>query len=53
MCGRFFVNNETAKEIQKLVRKIDEQLKRAESVGDVHPTEFAAVDFPDLEIREC
>lgn len=43
MCGRFYVDDETAKEIQKLVRKIDEQLKKAKKVGDVHPTEFAAV----------
>ena len=43
MCGRFYVDDETAKEIQKLVRKIDEQLKKAKLVGDVHPTEFAAV----------
>lgn len=43
MCGRFYVDDETAREIQKLVRKIDEQLKKAKMVGDVHPTECAAV----------
>ena len=68
MCGRFFLNDETAREIQKLVRKIDEQLKKAKLVGDVHPTEFAAVieaenkelratakrwGFPALAIRKC
>ena len=43
MCGRFFLDDETAKEIQKLVRKIDTQLKKAKMVGDVHPTDYAAV----------
>lgn len=33
MCGRFYVDDETAREIQKLVRKIDEQLKKAKLVG--------------------
>ena len=52
MCGRFFVDSETAKEIQKLVRKIDAQLKKAKMVGDVHPTEFAAViEAENRELR--
>lgn len=52
MCGRFYVDDETAKEIQKLVRKIDEQLKKAKLVGDVHPTEFAAViEAENRELR--
>lgn len=52
MCGRFFLDDETAREIQKLVRKIDEQLKKAKLVGDVHPTEFAAViEAENRELR--
>ena len=52
MCGRFFLDDETAREIQKLVRKIDEQLKKAKLVGDVHPTEFAAViEAENKELR--
>jgi len=52
MCGRFFLSDETAKEIQRLVRKIDEQLKKAKLVGDVHPTEFAAViEAENRELR--
>ena len=52
MCGRFYVDDETAKEIQKLVRKIDEQLKKAKLVGDVHPTELAAViEAENRELR--
>lgn len=52
MCGRFFIDDETAKEIQKLVRKIDAQLKKAKLVGDVHPTEIAAViEAENRELR--
>ena len=52
MCGRFYVDDETAKEIQKLVRKIDAQLKKAKLVGDVHPTEIAAViEAENRELR--
>jgi len=52
LCGRFYVDDETAKEIQKLVRKIDEQLKKAKLVGDVHPTELAAViEAENRELR--
>lgn len=32
MCGRYYVDDETAREIEKLVRKIDER-KRQESAG--------------------
>ena len=28
MCGRYYVDDETAKEIEKIVRSVDEQLKR-------------------------
>lgn len=44
MCGRYYVDDDTAREIQRLVRKIDEK-QRQESIravermaaGDIHP----------------
>ncbi len=40
MCGRFYVDDDTLKEIEKLVKRIDN--KRAKT-GDVHPSEPAMV----------
>lgn len=40
MCGRFYIDDETAREIEKTVRKIDE--KRAKR-GDVYPSDLALV----------
>ena len=42
MCGRYYVDDETAKEIEKIVRSVDEQLKK-EAARDIHPTECAPV----------
>lgn len=28
MCGRYYVDDETAKEIEKIVRSVDEKLKK-------------------------
>ena len=49
MCGRYYVDDETAKEIEKIVRSVDEKLKKQASqsdnhqVRDIHPTETAPV----------
>ena len=49
MCGRYYVDDETAKEIEKIVRSVDEKLKKeaAQSskhpIKDIHPTECAPV----------
>ena len=43
MCGRFYVDDETAREIERTVQKIDEKLRRKRCTGDIHPTEYAAV----------
>lgn len=40
MCGRFYIDYETAREIEKIARKIDS--KNAKT-GDVHPSEPALV----------
>ena len=40
MCGRFYIDDETAKEIEKIARKIDRKMAK---LGDVHPSEPALV----------
>lgn len=39
MCGRYYVDDETAREIERIVRIADEKIKR----GDIHPTDSAPV----------
>ena len=49
MCGRYYVDDETAKEIERIVRSVDEKLKKEAGsgiklrAGDIHPTEYAPV----------
>lgn len=40
MCGRYYVDDDTAKEIRRLVRKVENKLKRS---GDVRPSQQANV----------
>lgn len=40
MCGRFYIDDETAREIEKIARKID---RKNAKTGDVHPSEPALV----------
>lgn len=40
MCGRFYIDDETAREIEKIAGKIDEKTAKR---GDVHPSELALV----------
>lgn len=40
MCGRFYVDDETAKEIEKIAGKIDRKMAK---MGDVHPSEPALI----------
>lgn len=40
MCGRFYIDDETAKEIERIIRKIDLDFIKK---GDVHPSELAVV----------
>lgn len=40
MCGRFYVDDETIREIEKIARKIDQKMAK---LGDVHPSEPALV----------
>ena len=54
MCGRFYVDDDTAKEIERTIRKVDEQLKRQQRTGDIYPTQTAAVISTDQkEMAVC
>ena len=47
MCGRYYIDDDTAREIEKLVRRVDEKMGKAENIhlqaGDIHPSELAPV----------
>lgn len=40
MCGRFYIDDETAREIERIARKIDHKTAKT---GDVHPSEPALI----------
>lgn len=49
MCGRYYVDDDTAKEIEKIIRQVDEKLRKEAGkcislqTGDIHPTDTAPV----------
>ena len=49
MCGRYYVDDDTAREIEKLVRQVDEKMRKTAAAGihlqakDIHPSEMAPV----------
>ena len=43
MCGRYWIDSDTAKEIEKTIRMVDEKLKMERCSKDIHPTEKAPV----------
>lgn len=49
MCGRYYVDDETAREIEKVIRQVDETLRNKASgsitfpAKDMHPTDIAPV----------
>ena len=43
MCGRFYISDDTAREIEKTIRLVDEKLKVEQRNKDIHPTENAPV----------
>ena len=49
MCGRYYIDDDTAREIEKLVRRVDEKMRQAPVAGslvqakDIHPSEVAPV----------
>lgn len=49
MCGRYYINDETAKEIEKLIRQIDDALLSSCRERDVYPSAKAPVILADRE----
>lgn len=43
MCGRYYVDDETAKEIELLVRETDKRVQDLKRSGDMHPADYAVV----------
>ena len=42
MCGRFYVDDETAREIERVIRQVNDRVNGVPT-GDIHPTNSAAV----------
>lgn len=42
MCGRFYVSEETAKEIEKIIRNVDLRMQRMH-FGDIYPSQRAGI----------
>ena len=42
MCGRYYVDDETAREIEKVAREVDAKLRK-EKMGDIYPSQAATV----------
>lgn len=57
MCGRYYVDDDTAKEIEKLIRQVDEKMRKAENIhlqtGDICPSEVAPVIAADHDALCC
>lgn len=54
MCGRYYVDDETVREIEKVVREVDAKLRK-ERMGDIYPSQTAAVltgKTPGLKAEE-
>lgn len=43
MCGRYYIDDDTAREIARLVRQIDDGLRNGLKGRDIHPTDQAPV----------
>ena len=42
MCGRYYVDDETVREMEKIIREVDAR-QRKERIGDVYPAQAASV----------
>ena len=58
MCGRYYVDDKTARKIKELLRQVDGKMRKAENIhlqaGDIHPSDVAPVitaDHKDLCLR--
>lgn len=48
VCGRYYVDDETAKEIERIVRNLDKRLKAAKVQGEIYPTNNVMVVQSDV-----
>ena len=56
MCGRYYIDDETAREIEKLVKTVDEKLHRkfqSKKSADIIPTEAAPVLTAEKDQKLC
>lgn len=60
MCGRYYIDDDTAKEIERLVRQADEKLQKKApackvemKAKDIHPTELAPILAASGSGLEC
>ena len=59
MCGRYYIDDDTAREIEKLVRQVDERMRQAPAADsplqakDIHPSEMAPVLAADGQNLCC
>lgn len=59
MCGRYYIDDDTAREIEKLVRQVDKKMKRDFAAGsplqakDIHPSEVAPVIAAEGQNLRC
>ena len=52
MCGRYYVDNDTAREIERIIRIADEKIRNI-TPRDVHPTDMAPVLMAEDRILCC
>jgi len=52
MCGRYYVDDETAREIERIIRIADEKVRNM-TVRDVHPTDVAPILMTDDHTLCC
>lgn len=50
MCGRYYIDDETAKEIEKIVKQVSEKYSHK---GDVYPTNQVPVVYKKQEVLSC
>ncbi len=49
MCGRYFIDEETAQEIEEIIKEVDARLKTNFARRDVYPSNTAAVLVPNQD----
>ena len=52
MCGRYYVDDDTAREIERIIRIADEKVRNM-TTGDIHPTDMAPILMADDRALCC